>query len=406
MACVGYVINQYPMPSHTFIRNEILELERQGIRVERFALRGWGNDIVDTRDKQERSRTQYILCQGLLSLIPSALFLIARSPAKFIAAGLNASRLSRGSDRSLLRHFAYLIEACRLARWAEQAGVSHLHAHFGTNAAEVAMQAHLLTDIGYSFTVHGPEEFDKPMQLKLREKASAAKFVVAISSFCQSQLYRWVEFSDWSKIEIVACGLDDTFLEAAILPSPRRAHLVCVGRLCEQKGQLLLLNVIQLVRQRGIDVHLTLVGDGPMRRQIEAAISKLGLDDFVTITGLVSSDRVRAALIEADALVMASFAEGLPVVIMEAMALGRPVVATSIAGVPELIRDGKEGFLVPAGDSDALADAIERLFALPHNELNQIVRQAKERVRERHSIANEAVKLARLFGMSDKDAVS
>ena len=181
---------------------------------------------------------------------------------------------------------------------------------------------------------------------------------------------------------------------------------MCVGRLCEQKGQLLLLNVIQLVRQRGIDVHLTLVGDGPMRRQIEAAISKLGLDDFVTITGLVSSDRVRAALIEADALVMASFAEGLPVVIMEAMALGRPVVATSIAGVPELIRDGKEGFLVPAGDSDALADAIERLFALPHNELNQIVRQAKERVRERHSIANEAVKLARLFGMSDKDAVS
>lgn len=401
MTCVGYVINQYPMPSHTFIRSEILELERQGLDVKRFAVRGWENPSVDAVDEQERCRTRYLLGDGFVGLLPSALLMLMRSPARFVSAAWNALRLSQGSDRGLAKHLAYLVEACRLGLWAGEAGVTHLHAHFGTNAAEVAFQAHLLTGISFSFTVHGPEEFDKPLQLKLREKAAAARFVVAITSHCRSQLYRWINFADWPKIEIIGCGLGADFLDAVVPGPPRRARLVCVGRLCEQKGQLLLLDVIARLRARGTAVQLTLAGDGPMRPEVEAAIRDKGLDTAVTISGWLSSEQVRTALIEADVLVMASFAEGLPVVIMEAMALGRPVITTSIAGVPELVRDGQEGFLVPAGDRDALADAIERLLTLSPNEVDAIGRRAKVRVGERHSIATEAAKLARLFGAVD-----
>ena len=397
MLRAGYLINQYPMPSHTFIRNEILELERQGIKVERYALRGWTNPAPDPTDVSERSKTRYILAGGALPLVLSAVRKALQSPRLFVRALLAAVRLSRGSEQSLVRHLVYLLEACRLAKWAVQSGVGHLHAHFGTNAAEVALLASRLGGPNFSFTVHGPEEFDRPLQLKLREKAREAKFVVAITSFCRSQLYRWIELADWPKVRIVHCGLDRTFLRAPHVPPPQSARLVCVGRLSEQKGQLLLLDAVAELRRMGVEVDLTLAGDGPMRAEVEARIAEYGLSGAVKITGWLSSEQVRAELLQADALVLASFAEGLPVVIMEAMALGRPVITTSIAGIPELVRDGLEGIVIPAGDKQALAGAIERLVQMDAAALKSIGDRGRQRVRERHDIAMEAAKLVSHF---------
>ena len=254
----------------------------------------------------------------------------------------------------------------------------------------------------YSFTVHGPEEFDAPESLGLGEKIRRADFVVAISSYGRSQLYRWSEHSAWPKIQVVHCGLDAAFHAAlpAIPPSP--ARLVCVGRLCEQKGQLLLLDALARIVRKGIPIELVLAGDGEMRPEVEALIGSLGLRDRVRITGWIDSAQVRDELLAARALVLPSFAEGLPVVIMEAMALRRPVISTFVGGIAELVRQGEDGWIVPAGDVDALAAAIEGCLATPAARLAEIGEGARARVLERHSVDVEAAKLAALFARSSR----
>ncbi|MFC7408443.1 glycosyltransferase [Hydrogenophaga atypica] len=275
--------------------------------------------------------------------------------------------------------------------------MQHIHAHFGTNSAEVVMLTHALGGPAYSFTVHGPEEFDKPEALHLREKMTSARFVVAISSYGRSQLYRWLPHAHWHKVEVVHCGLDKAFHEVPAVHVPAAPRLVCVGRLCEQKGQLLLVRAAALVKARGIPFEVILAGDGEMRPQIQQEVTRLGLGGQVHITGWVSSARVRDELLAARALVLPSFAEGLPVVIMEAMALRRPVLSTYVAGIPELVLNGETGWLFPAGDVEALASAMAACLAAPTGELDAMGEAGRERVLARHDVDTEAAKLAALF---------
>src|ERR1700736_4088733 len=191
---IAYLITQYPKVSHTFIRREITALERQGIEVVRIALRGWDDDaVIDPDDLRERARTMYVLQGGMFRLAYATVAVAVRRPGRFARSLWLALRFTRRSDRPAVWHFAYLAEACRLLPWLSAAHVQHIHAHFGTNSTEVALFAHLLSGLGYSFTVHGPDEFDKPEFIRLPEKIRRARFVVAISSFTRSQLFRWVE---------------------------------------------------------------------------------------------------------------------------------------------------------------------------------------------------------------------
>ena len=395
---VAYFLNQYPKVSHTFIRREIAALERIGVQVERIALRGWDAEVADAEDVAERERTRYVLRDGLAGLVLGGLGFALRHPARTLKALGLAWRLSRRSERPFPFHVVYLLEAIRVLAWVAESGSVHVHAHFGTNSAEVALLAHVLGGVPYSFTAHGPEEFDKPEALGLATKVSMAAFVVAISSFGRSQLCRWVPGAQWGKVEVVHCGLEPAFFEAAdalrAAPVPR---LVCVGRLCEQKGQLLLVAAAAALARDGVDFELVLAGDGEMRPDIEAAIAAGGLGGRVRITGWISSAQVKAELLAARALVLPSFAEGLPVVIMEAMALGRPVISTFIAGIPELVRTGTEGWLIPAGDVDALADAMRDCLRTDAGRLLDMGRAAHARVLERHQIDREAARLQRLF---------
>lgn len=394
---IAYLINQYPKVSHAFIRTEIQALEARGHSVTRIALRGWDAEVVDPADADEARSTRYVLRGGAAPLLAAAVRTFIRRPAAFLSALLTAWRLSRGGERGLAYHLIYILEACLVVRWTDAAAVAHLHAHFGSNGATVARLVHVLGGPPFSFTVHGPEEFDKPLQWKLREKVAAAKAVVAISSFGRSQLYRWSDQRDWPKLEVVHCALDPRFVAIPATEPPDNHTLVCVGRLCEQKGQLLLIQAIAEVRRRGVPVQLVLAGDGEMRDEIAREIAAAGLEDAVTITGWIGAERVRAELENARALILPSFAEGLPVVIMEAMARQRPVITTYVAGIPELVRDGKEGLLVPAGDRAALADAICTLMAMSPAALSALGRAAAERVLVRHSAAVEAAKLAAIF---------
>lgn len=394
---IAYLVNQYPKVSHSFIRREILALERQGFEVERIALRGWGDALVDPQDLRERAQTRYVLQGGAAGLPLAVLRQIAGAPLRFARAFALAWRMGRRASRPWPLHLAYLAEACRIVPWLRQSGARHLHAHFGTNSAEVAMLAGALGGPPYSFTVHGPEEFDQPEFLHLAEKIRRAAFVVAISSYGRSQLYRWIGQRDWPKVRVVHCGIEPGFHAGAAPAPPAAPRIVCVGRLCEQKGQLLLVGAVDRLVRKGTSVELVLAGDGEMRAELESLIAECGLQACVRITGWIDSDTVRAEILAARALVLPSFAEGLPVVIMEAMALRRPVLSTYVAGIPELVRPGREGWLFAAGDVDALVAALEDMLATPPAVLEAMGQAAHVRVLERHAIDVEAAKLARLF---------
>jgi glycosyltransferase involved in cell wall biosynthesis len=249
----------------------------------------------------------------------------------------------------------------------------------------------------YSFTVHGPEEFDKAEALALTEKIKRAAFVVAISSFGKSQLYRWCEHEQWSKIQVIHCGVDDMFLTQAPIPVPDQPRLVCVGRLCEQKGHLLLLEAAGQLVAEGLSFMLVLVGDGPLRTEIETMITRLGLQDHVEITGWASNSEVHQHILASRAMVLPSFAEGLPVVVMEALALSRPVISTYVAGIPELVEPEICGWLVPPGSVEALTNAMRTALQLPVEKLEQMGRVGAFRVAQQHDAAIEASILAALF---------
>ena len=391
---ITYLINQYPKVSHTFIRREILALEKQGFEIQRLALRGWDEKLIDLEDIAEQKKTAYVLKDGVLSLLLSAAKVLMHKPLPFFCALWLAIKMGIKADRSMPFHFIYFLEACKVYLQAKQFNSQHLHAHFGTNPSEIVMLVNALSGLPYSFTVHGPEEFDRPQFLKLTEKINRSKFVVAISSFGRSQLMRWVDFSQWNKINIVHCGLEASFYNVPAIAMPTAPRLVCVGRLCEQKGQLLLIEAAKNLQEQHINFELILAGDGEMRAEIESLIMQYGLQEKVTITGWISSAEVRTIILSSQALVLPSFAEGLPVVIMEAMSLRRPVISTYIAGIPELLIHRENGWLCVAGDVHNLSDTLREALSTPIATLQQMGDAAYARVITRHNIDTEAAKLA------------
>ena len=394
---VAYLVNLYPSVSHTFIRREILALERLGVTVQRIAVRGWSGALVDEADKLERSRTQYVLRSGVWGILLPTIAAFLASPVRFTGALGLALRMGWRAFRPMPYHLVFLAQACRIMAWIKASGATHVHAHFGTNPAELAMLVRALGGPQYSFTIHGPEEFDKPDLHKLGAKIQQATFVVAISSFGRSQTYRWISHDHWSKVNVVHCGLESTYHAIGFTLPPDTPRLVCVGRICEQKGQLLLVQAVANVLRKGVAVNLVLAGDGEMRRDVEGLIASLGIGEHVRITGWLSGAEVREQILSSRALVLPSFAEGLPVVIMEAMALGRPVMTTFVGGIPELVRARENGWLFPAGDVDEIAAAIESCLLATPEELGVMGRRARERALLRHDVDVEASKLLHLF---------
>lgn len=401
---VAYILNTYPLPSHSFIRREIRALERRGVTVVRLAMRRPPTEPPDPQDREEAARTEYVLDQGASGLLGSTFRAAVASPGRFLAALRLTLRAGRASSVGVARHLVYLAEAAHVVERCRAEGVQHMHAHFGTNATTVAMLASALGGPGYSFTVHGPEEFDAPAALSLGLKLDRAAFAVGVSQFGRSQLCRWAAFPTWPRLEVVHCAIEPSaFADPAPLPDlPLR--LVTIGRFAEQKGQMVLIEAMHRAREVLPGVHLSLVGDGEMRAQLEAAIAANGLNDAITLTGWLPESGVRAELDAAHALVLPSFAEGLPMVVMEAMAAARPVVGTYVAGIPELVQPGETGWLVPAGDAAALADAIADLARTPPARLAEMGRAGRSRVQQRHDADTEAARLEALFEKSVREA--
>lgn len=395
----AYLINQYPQPSHTFIRREIAALEAAGLTVLRFTLRESRGKLVDPADLAEHSRTRVILNLGAAKIAVAVLREMLANPRGILSAAGLCRRFSRSSNRGFIAHLAYLAEACVLKRWLAESSVSHLHAHFGTNSTAVAAICRELGGPPFSFTTHGPEEFDNPIGLSLGEKASRAAFVVTISAFGRSQLCRWCNPLIWPRVQVVRCGVDEGFLESETTAKiPSEPRFVCVGRLEPQKGQLVLLDAIAKIAKDmpQSNCRLTLIGDGSMRPQIEQRIKEFGLTEHVYLAGWMSGPQIREQILASRAMILPSFAEGLPVVLMESLALGRPVITTWIAGIPELVTPAC-GWLVPPGDVDTLAAAIQDAMTGEAERLEAMGEDGRRRVLENHNSVTEASKLLHLF---------
>jgi glycosyltransferase involved in cell wall biosynthesis len=397
---LAYLVNQYPHTTHTFIRREIKSLEERGFEIHRFALRCDKNSLINGDDLSEYSKTKFLtktrLDKAIISVVKTALF----SPRTFCKGLLTSLTLGRRAQQ-VLKHLIYFIEACIFREMASKADCEMVHAHFGTNSTSIALISKILGGPQYSFTVHGPEEFDLPRALSLDLKIQHAEFVIGVSDFGRSQLCRWARVEDWEKLHVVRCAISPSDFDSQQITEKTATDLVSVGRIAEQKGQLVLIEALSILKQKnGFTPSIEIIGDGPLKDTVESRVRQYGLSNQVRLTGWQPQQAVTAAIASSRIFVLPSFAEGLPVVIMEAFALSRPVITTYIAGIPELVKHNENGWLVPAGNAEQLAIQIESALQSPNHELFEMGVRARNDVARLHNSSIESAKLAHLFKKS------
>ena len=387
---------EYPAVSHTFILREIAALRALGRAVVTCSIRRTGAQHLRGPEEQAEAKTTFYVIDAAKNPVTLARSLgaaLARPGAFFAALGL-AWRTRPPGLKAFLWQMFYLLEAAVLARHLRAEGVQHLHNHFGNSSCSVAMLTSVLSGIPFSYTMHGPAIFFEPRLWRIDEKIARAELVACISHFCRSQGMIFADPAHWSKMKIVHCGVTPDRYGPRDGAARGGKRLLFVGRLAAVKGVLVLLRAFAQARATHPDAELVLVGDGSERPKIEALARELGLGDAVIFRGFLNQDEVAAELAAADLFVLPSFAEGVPVVLMEAMASQLPVIATRIAGIGELVEPGHAGLLVPPGDDVALAEAIDQLLADP--EARAAMGQAgRQKVEAEFDIAKEAETLNR-----------
>lgn len=365
---VAYLCSRYPAVSHTFVLREVAGLRRGGIDVYTFTVRRTPPaQLLSEADRAEDHRTTAILPAGPLRLLGAHLSAMLRAPARYLAAlGTALWRRPLGL-RAALWHLFYFAEAAILAAELRRRGIRHVHAHFANVAANVARLAARMSGGTWSMTLHGLSDFADPIASGLRDKIRSAAFVVCVSDFGRAQALLQADPEEWPKIHRVYCGIDTDHFQppAGVRSADGPLRLLNVARLGPEKGHSFLIAALAEVRRAAIDATLTLVGDGPLRSRLERQVYDLQLENSVTFAGAVGQDRILDYYHNADIFVLPSLAEGLPVVLMEAMACGLPVIASRIYGIPELVESGVSGVLVAPTRIDSLAQAIVEIARDP-----------------------------------------
>jgi glycosyltransferase involved in cell wall biosynthesis len=391
---LAYLTGEYPRASDTFIQREVAALRALGHEVDTCSIRTTGAEhLVGPEQRDEHARTFKVLqaAKSPLHLIRAHLRWM-RTPRRYFSALRLAWTTAPKGIKGRLFNLIYFAEAGVLAAHLADRGVEHLHNHIAKASCTVAMLVNALSGLPYSFTIHGPDIFFEPHHWRIDEKARRAAFVACISDFCRSQLMCFAAPSDWARFHIVHCGVDPD----RYAPADRTGQdLLFVGRLAAVKGVPLLLEAVARLQPRFPDMRLTLIGDGPERHTLENTARSLGVTDTVSFVGYRSQAEVAEALSTTDLFVLPSFAEGVPVVLMESLAAQVPVVTTRIAGVPELVRHGENGLLVPPGNLDALTAAIADLLGDPASRA-AFGHAGRQTVIAGYAIAQEARWLSRL----------
>lgn len=396
---IAYLVSQYPAASHTFIRREIASLRAHGVAIDTFSIRrpSIGESSSDS-DRVETEQTWYVLAIGIAPILLANAAEGLRHPIRYLKTLRLALRHRAPGAAKFVWALFHFLESIVLARELRQRGVCHLHNHFANAGATVGLLASAYLDLPWSLTLHGISETDYPAGLTLAAKIEAATFVACVSWFGRAQAMRITPPACWAKMEIVRCGVElgDTPSRPPSAALPDRPQIICVARLSPEKGLFGLLDAIKLLEQRGLVCDLVLVGDGPERSALESYSRQLNIGSRIVYSGRLDEQATLAAIGDADLLVLPSFMEGLPVVLMEAMALGIPVIASHVAGIPELIEDGVSGLLFRPADWYDLADKIEQMFADDLNR-NRMVIAAREAVEREFDVRGSVVPLLRHF---------
>ena len=395
---MGYLVSKYPAVSHTFILREITALRERSIGIDVASINDAGDRAAMTQaERDEAERTFYVKRVGDLGALKALSWMAVSHPGKILAGIRIALKLGGTDIRRILLCLFYFAEAAILARWMRDRSLNHLHVHFATPAATVALILTHIAPVTFSMTVHGPDEFYDVTNYFLTEKIAAARFVVCISFFAQSQLMKLSPSKDWSKFDVSRLGVDcQHFVPRPLRTSPEAFEILCVGRLVSTKGQRILIRAAEQLILQGRRIQLRFVGDGPDRAKLEHAIKDRGLSDQIRFEGSVNQDRIQEFYLRADIFALTSFAEGIPVVLMEAMAMEIPCVATDINGIPELIRHGMDGLLVAPSDIDGLASALARLMDEPALR-ESLGKAGRQRVQQSYEISRSADRLAQIF---------
>jgi glycosyltransferase involved in cell wall biosynthesis len=403
VAVIAYITSHYPAVSHTFILREVRALRRRGVPISTTSVHVSDEGLLSDVDREEFKNTHALLPARWGEVAKAHLYALVRHPRAYLSTLRLSIEQRRPGARGLLWQVFYFGEAVLAWNHWRRVGVRHVHSHFVSVGADIAMLASHLGQqagegpTGWSATVHGLIELRDVQWPRLAKKIEHADAIVAISDFTRSQLMAVVDERQWQKLHVVRCGIDPAAYDDIGDPPAGRPRVVCVGRLFPEKGQSVLLHAFARLTERGVDAELELVGYGPSEDGLRALAEELGLADRVTFAGAVGQDKIADHYRAASVFCLPSFYEGIPVVLMEAMASRRPVIATAVAGVRELVRDGETGLLVSPGRADELADALERLLDDPA--LRRRMGEAGRRyVTGSYDIDASAGSLARLFG--------
>jgi len=393
---LAYLVSQYPAVNHTYILTEVRALRKLGFEVQVVSIRASDRppENLSEEELDEQRETYTVLKAGIVTIFAAHVLTMLRRPLAYLRGLFEVSRLSRGF-REALANLIYFGESVVVGHRMCYLNVNHVHSHY---TSTVALFIARVFPITFSATIHGPDEFNDVIGFHVAKKVARARFLCAISSYALSQLMKASEPRHFSKLEMNPLGIDcGKFLPREHRSNPSRFEVLCVGRLAPAKAQHLLIKAIdRLVREGRQSVHLRLVGDGPDWVLLQNLVSARGLEHHVTLEGACNHDRVLSFYQQTDLFVLASFAEGVPVVLMEAMAMEIPCVATWITGIPELIRHGEDGWLVPPADEAQLSAAIARL--MDDAELRKkLGRSARLRVQEKYDLERNVERLAEIY---------
>jgi colanic acid/amylovoran biosynthesis glycosyltransferase len=395
---LGYLVSQYPALSHTFVLREVRSLRRLGIDVCMVSVRRCDRPLnsLPADEAEEARHTFSVMGAGYLHALMANARVLLRHPLGYLRGLLYAWRLSRGTPRLLVSYTCYFLEAVVAGDHFERQRVTDIHTHFSSTVLLILAR---IFPVRYSLTAHGSGEFVDVVGFHLAQKVSGATFVATVGQYGMSQVMNASDPQHWHKVVALPLGVDpDAFPPRR--PRTRAAsepfRLVSVGRLSAPKGFPVLIEAVALLRARGRNVELTLVGDGPERATIEPLIASRDLGDRVHLAGACNHDRVAGYYEASDAFVLSSFLEGVPVVLMEAMAMELPCVATWITGIPEIIEPGVDGLLVPPASAGAIADAVGRLIDDPEN-ARQLGVAARRKVQAKYHLGRNVERLAEEF---------
>jgi colanic acid/amylovoran biosynthesis glycosyltransferase len=399
---IAYILGTFPQLTQTFVTREIFWIRSFGVEVQVFSLSRPKSPPVD---EQVTELLPFVRYSPILSIsvLAAQIYFLVRSPRRYLRALAKVVRFTYREPVILFRALMNFPKSVYFARQMHEFGVDHVHAHFVTLAAISASVVSELLGVTYSIHAHAVGLFQRNLQDVCRQLEDASR-VITISSYHRAYIADMSHNLAADEIDVVYCSLEtERFRPNPRLNGDGPVRLLSVGRLIEKKGFEYLIDACALLVNSGFEMQCRIAGAGPLQKALQARIDHHGLQGQVTLLGAVEQDHILELYQESDAFVLACVVgkdgnrDGLPVVLVEAMSCGLPVISTPVAGITDLIQPEETGVLVEQRDSVALAEAMKGLI-VDENRRKQLGKRARQKVEADFQIQQNAARLATIFG--------